>query len=78
MAFTRPPHFAPDADNNTNYYLLGLVIENIDGQPLASVFQERLFGPLGMKNTLLPVSTSNAIPELTHMDTFTVARHTPY
>jgi D-alanyl-D-alanine carboxypeptidase len=66
MAFKRPPHFAPGAEfeyNNTNYLLLGLVAEKIEGQPLARIFQDRLFGPLGMKSSLLPVSTSNAIPE---------------
>ena len=66
IAFKRPPLFAPGAEfeyNNTNYLLLGLVAEKIEGQPLASIFQNRLFGPLGMKNTVLPVSTSNAIPE---------------
>ena len=65
MAFKRPADFAPGAEyayNNTNYYLLGLVAEKIDGKPLAAVFQDRLFGPLGMKNTLLPVPASNAIP----------------
>ena len=66
MAFKRPPLFAPGAEfeyNNTNYLLLGLVAEKIEGQSLASIFQNRLFGPLGMKNTVLPVSTSNTIPE---------------
>jgi D-alanyl-D-alanine carboxypeptidase len=66
MAFKQPLHFAPGAEfeyNNTNYVLLGIVAEKIEGQPLASIFQNRLFGPLGMKNTVLPVSTSNAIPE---------------
>ncbi|MER8406053.1 beta-lactamase family protein [Mesorhizobium sp. M1307] len=64
MAFKRPPHFAPGAEfEYNNYYLLGLVAEKIDGKPLATIFQERLFGPLGMKNTLLPVSTPNTIPE---------------
>jgi D-alanyl-D-alanine carboxypeptidase len=66
MAFKRPPHFAPGAEfeyNNTNYALLGLVAEKIQGQPLASIFQDRLFEPLGMKNTALPLSTSNSIPE---------------
>jgi D-alanyl-D-alanine carboxypeptidase len=66
MAFKRPPHFAPGAEfeyNNTNYLLLGLVAEKIEGQPLASIFQDRLFGPLGMKSSVLPASTSNAIPE---------------
>ena len=66
MAFRRPPHFAPGAEfeyNNTNYYLLGLVAEKIEGKPLPRIFQDRLFGPLGMKNTLLPVNTCNTIPE---------------
>lgn len=66
MAFKRPPHFAPGAEfeyNNTNYYLLGLVAEKIEGKPLSAIFQDRLFGPLGMKNTALPLGASNAIPE---------------
>jgi D-alanyl-D-alanine carboxypeptidase len=66
MAFKRPADFAPGADyeyNNTNYYLLGLVAEKVDGKPLRAVFQDRLFGPLGMKNTALPEPASNAIPE---------------
>jgi D-alanyl-D-alanine carboxypeptidase len=66
IAFKRPALFAPGAEFdycNTNYLLLGLVAEEIEGQPLASIFQNRLFGPLGMKNTVLPASTSNAIPE---------------
>ena len=66
MAFKRPAEFAPGADyeyNNTNYYLLGLVAEKIDGKPLSAVFQDRLFGPLSMTNTALPEPASNAIPE---------------
>ncbi|WP_119271851.1 serine hydrolase [Taklimakanibacter deserti] len=35
----------------------------IDGKPLLAVFRDRLFGPLGMKNTALPPGTSNAIPD---------------
>jgi D-alanyl-D-alanine carboxypeptidase len=66
IAFKQPPLFAPGAEYdycNTNYALLGLVIEKLEGAPLAKVFQDRLFAPLGMKHTLLPASTSNAIPE---------------
>ena len=66
IAFKRQPLFAPGAEFdycNTNYALLGLVIEKLEGAPLARVFQDRLFGPLGMRRTLLPASTSNAIPE---------------
>ena len=60
--FKRPSLFAPGKEFNycnTNYVLLGLIVEQIEAEPLARVFQDRLFGPLGMKNTLLPASTSN-------------------
>ena len=66
IAFAQPPNFAPGAEyeySNTNYVLLGLIVEQLDGQPLATVFEERLFEPLGMTDTLLPAATSNAIPE---------------
>ena len=66
IAFKHPPYFPPGTDfhySNTNYALLGLIAEKIDGKPLASCFQDRLFGPLGLKNTLLPAGTSNAIPD---------------
>lgn len=66
FAFARPVMFAPDAEFhycNTNYVLLGLIIEKLEGAPLAEVFQTRLFGPLGMTDTLLPPASSTAIPE---------------
>ncbi len=66
ITFKHPPYFPPGTDfhySNANYALLGLIAEKVDGKPLASCFQDSLFGPLGLKNTLLPASTSNAIPE---------------
>jgi D-alanyl-D-alanine carboxypeptidase len=66
IAFKRPAIFAPGKEYdycNTNYALLGLIAEKLEGAPLAKVFQDRLFGPLGMKDTLLPAYTSNTIPE---------------
>jgi D-alanyl-D-alanine carboxypeptidase len=66
IAFKRPTIFAPGKEYdycNTNYVLLGLVAEKLEGAPLAKIFQDRLFGPLGMKHTLLPANTSNTIPE---------------
>ena len=60
IAFAHPPNFPPGTDfeyNNTNYALLGLIAEKVDGKPLASCLQDRLFGPLGMKDTELPAST---------------------
>ena len=66
IAFKHPPYFPPGTGfhySNTNYALLGLIAEKIDGKPLASCFQDRLFGPLGLKDTLLPAITSNTLPE---------------
>ena len=66
IAFTHPPYFPPGTGfhySNTNYALLGLIAEKIDGKPLASCLQDRLFGPLGLKDTLLAAITSNTLPE---------------
>jgi D-alanyl-D-alanine carboxypeptidase len=66
LAFSKPSHSAPDAAfyySNTNTVLLGLIAEKLDGKPLDEVLHDRLFGPLGMRNTLLPKTTSNEIPQ---------------
>jgi CubicO group peptidase (beta-lactamase class C family) len=39
--------------SNTAYFLLGGVIEKVEGKPLATVLATRFFGPLGMKQTAL-------------------------
>jgi hypothetical protein len=49
--------------SNTNYILLGLVIEQIDQKPLAQVFEDRLFGPLGMTDTTFPEPTTNTMAD---------------
>jgi D-alanyl-D-alanine carboxypeptidase len=66
IAFAHPPNFQPGKEyeyNNTNYALLGLAAEKVDGKPLAQVMQDRLFGPQNMQQTELPPSTVNTIPE---------------
>jgi D-alanyl-D-alanine carboxypeptidase len=80
VAFKNPPMSAPDAEFfycNTNYILLGLIIEKIAGVPLAQVFQDRLFGPLGMKDTLLPAITATTIRSPTRMATCSERRRSP-
>ena len=47
IAFKRPAVFRPGKEYdycNTNYALLGLVAEKLEGAPLARIFQDRLFG----------------------------------
>ena len=46
--------FPPGTDyhyTDTEYLLLGLIIEELEEKPLHKVFQERIFSPLGMVNT---------------------------
>lgn len=49
-----PLKFEPgerNAYDNTGFYLLGLVIEEIYGQPYAAALENIIFAPLGMKHT---------------------------
>jgi D-alanyl-D-alanine carboxypeptidase len=39
--------------SNTNYVLLGLIVEALTGQPLAQLYRDRLFVPLGMSDSYL-------------------------
>ncbi len=50
------PHFAPDAGasySDTNYQLLGKIIETVTGKPLHTVFKEFFFEPLGLRKTCM-------------------------
>lgn len=66
IAFARPSNFLPGKAyeyNNTNYTLLGLVVEKVDRRPLAQAMQDRLFGPLHLQHTHLPAASVYSIPE---------------
>lgn len=65
LALTNPPYFAPGQGwhySNTNTVLLGLIAEKIDGKPLAQIFQDRFFTPLGMTGTSFPANSDTSIP----------------
>ncbi len=50
-------NFEPGAEylySNTGYTLLGLIVKRISGPSLNAFCQERMFQPLGMKNTHFP------------------------
>ncbi|HLK60437.1 MAG TPA: serine hydrolase domain-containing protein [Chthonomonadaceae bacterium] len=50
----RPLQFAPGTRwrySNSNYYLLGLIIEKVSGMKFADFLEERIFRPLGMTST---------------------------
>lgn len=60
-----PPYFEPGAGfhySNTNYLLLGLIAEQLEGKPLPEIFEERLFVPLGLAETSFPPIDDAALP----------------
>ena len=57
MGFDRPRLFAPGTSksySNTNYVLLGKIIEVVTGMSLQDFFQQKIFEPLGMRNSYYP------------------------
>ena len=47
---------------NTNYIILGLILEKVTGKSLESIYQEFIFQPLQMNSTSLPSSPNLAEP----------------
>jgi D-aminopeptidase len=60
-------NFAPGSRflySNTNFLLLGLIIEKLTKQKLGDVLAERIFKPLGMSSTMLAPEIDTIIPDL--------------
>lgn len=60
IAFARPVSFAPGDDfeySNTNTVLLGIIVEEVGGLPLADHVRTRITDPLGLRHTGFPVGT---------------------
>jgi D-alanyl-D-alanine carboxypeptidase len=58
------PDFSPGEKVSycdTNYILLGMIVEKVTGQPVQTTITEKLLKPLGLKHTSFP--TAPAIPE---------------
>jgi D-alanyl-D-alanine carboxypeptidase len=72
FAFAEPNVFPPGEGFlycNTNYVLLGLVVEKVGGQPLHDYIRDHILTPLGMSHTSFP--TTNAFPN-PHAQGYTV------
>jgi D-alanyl-D-alanine carboxypeptidase len=66
IAFKHPPYFAPGKGwhyDNTNYILLGLIVEQLTHLPAEQAFQRYILRPLGLHQTSLPPLSSSAIPD---------------
>ncbi len=57
IATAHPPTFAPGAGwsySDTNYFVLGLIVEAATGRPLAVELRRRIFAPLHLQATSFP------------------------
>ncbi|WP_216894187.1 serine hydrolase domain-containing protein [Nocardia alni] len=66
IAFAHPVDFAPGAKfeySNTNTILLGNVIEHVTNRPVADLFRQRIFEPLGLRHTSFPAASDSSIPD---------------
>jgi len=60
LAYEQKDEFTPGKNwyySNTNYYLLGMIIEKITKQSLPYEFQQRFFKPLHLNNTYYSIDT---------------------
>ena len=56
IAHSRPMDFAPGTGwyySNTGYYLLSMIVERVEGQPLGRILETRIFDAVGMTQTRL-------------------------
>lgn len=59
------PVFEPGAQfdySNTNFVMLGRVIEIVTGKPIATVLDEQILGPLGLDDTAMPSADQVPLP----------------
>ncbi|WP_245720002.1 serine hydrolase domain-containing protein [Nocardia uniformis] len=64
IAMTMPPQFEPGAKSvytNTNYVLLGMLIERVTGQPYAAEIDRRIIERLGLRDTYVPADGDTGI-----------------
>ncbi len=50
------------AYSNSGYVLLGLIVARVSREPFGQFLQDRIFGPLQMRNTLVYVRGRNVVP----------------
>lgn len=65
MGIEQPAMFKPGSQyfySNTNYVMLGVLIERLTDMPLAEAFQQRIFGPLKLTRTSMPARDDNQLP----------------
>jgi len=65
IVFNNPIQYEPGTRyyyNNSNFLVLGLLIKKVTGKEVIDIFNEKIFQPLGMKNTFWPNTRYLPIP----------------
>ena len=60
------PLFDPGTEwqySNTNYILLGLVLEQVTDETIGQLYRERIIEPLGLRDTSFPDRANSSLPE---------------
>ncbi len=60
------PLFDPGTEwhySNTNTVLLGLVLEQVTGEPIDQLYRERIIEPLGLEDTSFPEPADTSLPD---------------
>jgi D-alanyl-D-alanine carboxypeptidase len=61
LGLAESPVFEPGTEfqySNTNFILLGMVIEQVEGKPIGVVYRERIFDPLKLRETSWPAGST--------------------
>ncbi len=65
-----PPAFEPEAGggtrahySDTNYRLLGMIIESVTGRSVAENFEKMIFGPLNLQHTFVHPAEAEKLPQ---------------
>jgi D-alanyl-D-alanine carboxypeptidase len=67
VAVAHKPYFPPGKGfhySNTNTILLGMIIEQVTGQPIETVLRTRILQPLGLTHTVFPTTSAMPSPHL--------------
>lgn len=63
--FIKSPNFQPGGGwryCNTGYFLLGMIIEKVSGQPFHQELRDRFFDPMGLKSVFIPAFEPISVP----------------
>jgi D-alanyl-D-alanine carboxypeptidase len=66
VGISQPPDFPPGKGwhySNTNYVLLGMILEQASGKKIQDLFAEKIFRPLKLRHTVWPTTPAMPHPE---------------